>query len=77
VPTLYARAVRRAAEILGEGELAAHLGVTNFRLEFWLKGLAVPPGDVFLKVADILGENSLEELKHPRVPAPGTDRDGA
>ena len=77
MPTLYARALRRAAEILGDAELAARLGVTDFRLEIWLKGLAEPPGDVFLKVADILGEHSLDELKHPRVPAPTKERDAA
>ncbi len=73
MPTLHARAIRRAAAIMGEGQLAAHLGVTVFKLEFWTKGLAVAPADVFLKVADILAEHSLEELKHPG----STDRDAA
>jgi hypothetical protein len=66
VPTLYARAMRRAAEILGEPELAARLDVTEGKLRFWIQGAAEPPGDVFLKVADILGEHALEQLQHPR-----------
>jgi hypothetical protein len=74
VPTLYALAMRRAAEILGESELAAHLSVTEVQLRWWMQGVAVPPGDVFLKVADILGDHTLEELKRPRPVDTGTDR---
>jgi hypothetical protein len=77
VPTLYARAVRRAAEILGESQLAARLGVSVVQLRFWTQGVTVPPGDVFLKVADILSEHSLEELKGPHPMGPEADRDGA
>lgn len=77
MPTLYARAIRPAAEILGEPELAARLGVTQTQLAFWMRGAAVPPGDVFLKVADILADLALEDLKHPRPTDPGTGRDAA
>jgi DNA-binding transcriptional regulator YdaS (Cro superfamily) len=63
VPRLYARAMRRAAEICGEEALARELGVTPTQLDVWLKGLAEPPADVFLKVADILGDFSLQELR--------------
>lgn len=64
MPTLYAQAMRRAAEICGEEALAHRLGVSQVRLHFWMDGLAVPPGDVFLKVADILGEHALEILRN-------------
>jgi predicted transcriptional regulator len=78
VPTLYARAMRRAAEILGESELAAHLSVSEVQLRWWMQGVAVPPGDVFLKIADILAEDSLEKIKHrDRSSESGTDADVA
>jgi DNA-binding transcriptional regulator YdaS (Cro superfamily) len=55
--------MRRAAEICGEEALARELGVTVTVLNVWLKGLAEPPADVFLKIADILGDFSLQELR--------------
>jgi predicted transcriptional regulator len=70
VPTLYGRAIRRAAELYGEEALAHRLGVSRAQLQWWTKGLAEPPAHVFLKVADILGEHVLEELKH-RDPGSG------
>jgi hypothetical protein len=70
VPRLYARAVRRAAEICGKEALARELGVTVTQLDVWLKGLAEPPADVFLKVADILGDFSLQELRDQQRSAP-------
>ena len=66
MPTLYARAVRRAAEICGEEALAGRLGITPKQLRYWMQGLAQPPADVFLAVADILGEQTLEELIEPK-----------
>jgi DNA-binding transcriptional regulator YiaG len=65
VPTLYARATRRAAEICGEDVLAERLGVTGKQLRYWIQGLADPPAAAFLQVADILGEKTLEELVDP------------
>jgi hypothetical protein len=64
VATLYARAVKRAVEIRGEEELAKELGVSTIKIRVWMSGISVPPPDVFLKVADILGEHALEELIH-------------
>jgi DNA-binding transcriptional regulator YiaG len=37
--------VKRAAEILGEQELAARLGVTEVQLRFWMQGASEPPGE--------------------------------
>ncbi len=61
MPTVQARAMRRAAEICGEDQLARRLGVTTRTVRFWMSGMAVPPGDVFLKVADILGDHALKK----------------
>ena len=70
MPTLYARAMRRAADIVGVGALATRLSVSQRQLELWMRGLAEPPAEIFLKVADILGEKTVEDL-HPSGP---TDR---
>ena len=53
--TVQARALRRAAEILGgKDKLRAALRVPMASLEQWLDSQVVPPMDVFLKVVDIL-----------------------
>jgi len=42
MPTVYARTLRRAAELLGgEGALAARLGVTKKELDLWLRISAI------------------------------------
>jgi transcriptional regulator with XRE-family HTH domain len=74
VPTLQARAVRRAAEITGEDSFAFRLGVTRERLLLWMNGLVTPPTEVFLAAADVLGDHALDELKRP-ADGPGPDRD--
>ena len=67
MPTVYARTLRRAAELLGgEGALAARLGVTMHELDLWLRNLVRPPNDVFLKAADIVGEHELRVLNEQR-----------
>jgi predicted transcriptional regulator len=63
VPTLYARAMRRAADIVGVSALATRLGVSQRQLELWMRGLAEPPAEIFLKVADILGEKTVDDLR--------------
>jgi hypothetical protein len=77
VPTLYARALRRAAEIIGEETFVARLGVSKTQLRFWMQGLGEPPSEVFLKIVDILDEHSLDELRRPRPSSAGPDRDAA
>jgi len=72
VPTVWARTLRRAAELVGgELSLAARLNVRPGDLAAWLRGEAKPPAEVFLKAADIIGTHDLEELaKRPtRKPA--------
>lgn len=61
--TVYSRALTRAAQLLGGVErLRAHLGVGMTQLNFWLRGQAKPPDEVFLKVVDVLAEHEKEEL---------------
>jgi len=53
--SVYARALRRAADILGgKDTLRAALHVPMHSLEQWLDGRSEPPTDVFLKAVDIL-----------------------
>jgi hypothetical protein len=66
LPTVHARTLKRAAEIVGgEVELARRLKVTTKLLELWMGGVGVPPCDVFLKAADIVGEHDLQEMAKP------------
>jgi len=59
VLTPYARVIRRAADFC----LAERLGISPRQLKLWMSGLAEPPADVFLKVADVLAETDLDGLK--------------
>jgi len=53
--TVEARALRRAADILGGKErLRAVLRVPMRRLDEWLDGASAPPMDVFLRAVDII-----------------------
>ena len=55
MPSVYARALRRAAEILGsEDRLASRLEVDAAQLGLWLKGMATPPTRVFLQAVDLI-----------------------
>lgn len=40
MPTVHARALKRAAQICGEYELAVELGVSDRELRYWMQGLA-------------------------------------
>lgn len=54
---LHARLLERAIEILGgEEEVAAYLGVSPGHVRIWMRGIFSPPGDVFLKLVDLLNE---------------------
>jgi len=68
---VYSRALQRASEIKGGTEaLAAHLGVPGERLRLWQKGLAPIPTDVFLRIVDILVEDSVGDLDDQSSLAP-------
>jgi hypothetical protein len=76
VPTVQARTLKRAVEILGgEEELARRLNVAPNHLKLWLAGVASPPGEVFLEAADVVAEHELHRLmtSEHRVPPEATD----
>jgi DNA-binding transcriptional regulator YdaS (Cro superfamily) len=55
VPDVYARTLRRAAEIVGgEEQLAAQLNVPPNWLSLWCRGLGAPTSDAFLAAVDIV-----------------------
>jgi DNA-binding transcriptional regulator YdaS (Cro superfamily) len=70
VPTLYARTLSRAAELVGgEEKLALQLRVAPSQLTLWLAGRSTPPGDVFLSAVDIVGEHNIRALRmKPEAP---------
>jgi hypothetical protein len=71
LPTVYIQTLKRAAEIVGgEEELARRLKVTPSHLTLWIDGVVTAPGDVFLKAADIVSEQDLQELATKPGPAP-------
>lgn len=66
LPTVHGQTLKRAAEIVGgEEALARRLQVSPNHLELWIRGLASPPDDVFLKAADIVGEHDLQQIAKP------------
>lgn len=67
MPTVHARAVRRAAEIVGGIEvLARHLNVQSEPLvRRWQEGELPVPQEVFLRCADIISAHQLEEMSGP------------
>jgi hypothetical protein len=55
MPNVYARTLKRAAEIVGSEEgLASRLEVELAQLGFWLRGAATPPTRVFLAAVDLI-----------------------
>lgn len=62
MPTVHARTVRRAAEIVGGiGVLAGQLEVRDELLKAWIEGELTVPQDVFLSCVDIV---NADQLKH-------------
>jgi hypothetical protein len=63
MPTVYARTVRRAAEIVGSVEvLAAQLEVRDPDLRKWMEGQLSVPQEIFLRCVDILNAHQLNEI---------------
>ena len=70
MPTVYARTLRRAAQIVGgPRELAAQLGVSGDDVVCWLDGTRRVPQEIFLKAVDIVVANDVREMSNPNVPA--------
>ena len=58
MPTLYARTLKRAAQIIGGAEqLAFRLDVKASHLSLWMAGVETTPPDVFLKAVDLISEH--------------------
>jgi len=71
VPTVWARTLRRAAELAGgELALAARLDVKPSALKSWMAAESKPPPEVFLKAVDIIGEDDLRQLAKNRKSTP-------
>lgn len=63
MPTVHARALLRAVEILGGiDELARQVDVPAYDLAVWMKGEVMPPLAVFLKAVDIISEHETGRL---------------
>ena len=62
MPTVHARTLRRASDIVGgDAALAAWLHVTPSHLALWLSGAEAPPMEMFLKAVDVVTDNSVRE----------------
>lgn len=69
MPSVYARAVRRAAEITGGvTQLSAEWHVPIEELMSWLEGTRPVPQEFFLRAVDIITEYDVEELSPPDAP---------
>jgi hypothetical protein len=65
------RALEHALEITGSADaLCAYLGASPRDLEAWLGAEAPLPGDVFLRVVDLLHERQLSDLSGQLSAAP-------
>lgn len=57
MPNLYARTLKRAAQIAGGTEqLALHFKVTPSHLALWIAGVEPTPAEIFLRAVDIVSE---------------------
>lgn len=64
MPTVYARTLRRAAEIVGgEAELASRLSLERALVAHWVRGEGVPPTKVFLQAVDIVTAHDLLNIE--------------
>lgn len=67
MPNVYARTLKRAAEIVGsDDQLAFRLKVTPSHLALWLEGAATPPMNVFLQAVDVVSAHEVSRLRPPK-----------
>ena len=66
--SIYSRTLQKAAELLGgRARLCRHLQVPSSDLQSWIDDKTVPPTSIFLRVVDVI----LEETPPP--PASGSE----
>jgi hypothetical protein len=64
MPTVHARAIVRAVEILGGvDEFARHAKATPYDISLWSNGKSLPPMDVFLLAVDVITQRTATALK--------------
>ena len=61
--SLYVKALRRAAEILGIDELSRHVGAGRVDVADWLASGNPPPIKVFLKAVDVIADHDVSALQ--------------
>ena len=71
MPTVHARALKRAIEILGGiDEFSRHAKVSAYDLALWIRGDGVPPMDAFLVAVDVICEHDKAALNRQREGEP-------
>lgn len=67
MPTVHARAIMRAVEILGGvDEFSRRAKVSPYDISLWSSGKSMPPMDVFLLAVDVITQRDTASLKHPQ-----------
>ncbi|HEX6266643.1 MAG TPA: YdaS family helix-turn-helix protein [Burkholderiales bacterium] len=77
MPTaIHKRALQRAIDLAGGVDpLAKQLNVPSTAVRFWLNGSSPLPGDVFLKIVDLMLDHSMTELRPPPAQSGAPARD--
>jgi hypothetical protein len=71
MPTVHARTVRRAAEIVGSVEvLAAQLEVRDEDLRKWIEDQLAVPQEIFLRCVDIVNAHQMSEISGSHANSP-------
>jgi len=69
--SVHSRALRKAVEILGDrARLARYLQVPESELQKWLEDQAKPPRAIFLRVVDLIIDETPAPSDDPEPPAP-------
>ena len=75
--SVYSRALRKAAELIGGREqLARILQVPPAQIELWIADEAKPPREIFLRIVDIILDETASGQDEPAEPPPGRDAAG-
>jgi len=74
-PSVYSRAVRKAAELIGGRErLSRMLQVPLEEIEKWIADKGKPPREIFLRVVDlIIDDNGVADASGPAEAPPAKD----